>query len=355
MLQIYKEQLADQIIKSFLNSLNSEQTKNQYSKSIWEFLYFTHGTLELRISDLILDPIHALNFYNFNLERYKNKEIKASTFNAKIKGASRFYDFLIANTSSNTKNIQLIKINPFANIKQIKEKDIEGSEPFTKEEMLMMIQHPYGSNDHIRLRNKLLFILGITTGIRCSALLNLTMDDIKHKEGVYYIDTVDKGGTPIKSAITMYYDVLNDWYNEDLKLRGYDTALVNDNGKTPKIFNIHKNSANRIIKQWVESLGICKGKKISFHSLRTTTCNEIFLNTGSIDQAQMCLNHKDNRTTKYYLDKANDIKHQGENIVSSLIQDQDLLVKLSLLSKEEIINKLMLLNEDTKKALAELI
>lgn len=328
---------SEDVIQMYLKTLKSPHTVRVYDKCIRDFFIYLYGTDNISLSQMVVDPVDASKYAEYCKERLDKGEIKTATYNGKIKGVKQFYDWLITQTTSNKLQLKLFHINPFSVVKQLNENDKEGSEPLTLEEIQLMLDNPYGKSAHIQERNKLLLELGITTGIRNTALLSLTEDDIKKDGTNYYVEVIDKENKTAKRGITPYYDRLITWYERDKIFRG---------GKDGTIFNLTPIHANRIIKGWAESVGITK--KITFHSLRTTTAVMVTHNTGSLSRAQLVLGHTFESTTKGYVDKERTINTDAEN----LLQDVDKLKEfddlVSNVDTDNLINALNNLDADTK-------
>lgn len=324
----------DRVIQTYLDTLNSIHTKRSFARAIYEFYTFLYGEEYLSLDMMVIDPMTANKYTMYWKKEFEDGKIKASTFNSKLKGIKLFYDWLITETSSNIAEYRVFIVNPFANCSQVQENDSEGSEPLTPEEVLLMLNNPYGSTPHITERNTLMFILAIVTGIRNTALITITESDIKEYSGDYVMFAEDKEGKTAKMSITPYYNRLMDWYRVDKMLRG---GKDNDT-----IFNITPITANRIIKVWSESVGLTH-KKITFHSLRTTTAVQIFHNTnGNVYKVQKALNHSHISTSNIYLGKENVVNHDGENIIENIVNsDKSFNDKINSMTREQLIDIIM--------------
>jgi site-specific recombinase XerD len=218
------------------------------------------------------------------------------------------------------------------------ENDCEGSEPLSIDEINLMLNTPYGTSEHIVNRNLLIFELGITTGIRCDALMGIKIEDITSHSKDIIVSAKGKEDKTAKKPINHYYERILAWYNEDLKVR------TKDNGT---IFNITPIHANRIIKEWASQCSI--NKNITFHSLRTTTAVQIYHNTnGNLFKVQKMLDHSHVSTSKIYVDKEKAICHDGEDIIVNIQQADKLYDKLQQLSKEQLIKLISELDVATK-------
>lgn len=331
---------AKRVVDLYISTLKSDSTKKQYMKSITDFLNFIYIDRDFSIlvsNDLILDTTHAALYQSYLIKCLNNGDFKRSTYNAKIKGIKKFYTWLICNTTSNTQSFKAFLINPFENIQLLSETDSDGSEPLTLSDIKVMLNNPYGSNEHIQERNILMLEMGIETGIRVSALMSATINDIISKDNMYVIKVKDKNDKIAYRNITRLYDKLVNWYHKDLYVRPK---------RENTIFGIVPDTANRELKKWCKSLSI--NKKITFHSLRTTTAKLVYNNTDSIGRTQMALNHSNTSTTKVYLDKDKKINSDTGNLLEGINEKSELTLLLENLTKEEIINFIKTLPESVR-------
>lgn len=327
------------VIEAYLSTLNSKHTVRQFRKSISDFFTYLYGNDIISTQDLVINPVKAVGYQESLKMLLNNGEMKTSTYNAKIKGVKYFYDWLITQTTLNTHDIKVFNINPFSSVKQKAENDSEGSEPLTPDEVLLMLNNPIGGTVHLQTRNILMLEIAISTGIRNNALLSITTDNIKTIDGKTVLSAKDKHNKVATRPITHYHQELLEWYNEDMKLR------TDDNGT---IFNLHPHSANKIIKEWAKEVGI--QKKITFHSLRTTTAVQIYhLTDGNLGRTQLALNHSNSTTTKRYVVKENVINCDAENIVESIKNtEKNFEDFVNSLSAEQMREILLNMNTTTK-------
>lgn len=335
----------NEVITEYINSLKSESTKGSYSRAIYEYFNYIYDTTNLTTQMLITNPSQAGDYAKEMYGRVQtddeNIKIKKSTYNQKIKGVKMFYDWLITKTTLNTVNIKLFNINPFSSVGLVAETDSEGSLPLSPEEIITMLSNPVGTSNHVKERNCLILEIAITTGIRNNALLSITADDIKMIGNDWIIEVEDKGGKVARKPINNYYDRLMKWYNYDVKFRS-----AKENSGT--IFNITPVSANRIIKQWANKCNI--NKKITFHSLRTTTAVEVFKREeNNIYAVQRFLNHSSSNTSMIYVEKEKYVNHDGEDIIKDIKNEVDEIREtFNSKTKEELIEMLMSLDTATK-------
>jgi site-specific recombinase XerD len=334
----YRKQINGNIlIDEYLKTLNTDNTRKAYARSINEFFKTLYPKEPLTLDMMVIDDIIAIRYMNIYKKKLNDGEIKSSTYNSKIKGIKSFYDWLMKRTRSNIYGYELLPFNPFDSTKQIAENDAEGSDALTPDEILLMLEHPYGHNQHVQMRNVLMFVLAITTGIRNSALLNIKEEDIKFLSGEWLVDAIDKENKQALMPINNYYTKLMAWYQNDKKWR--------TSGDT--IFNIHPIYAGEVIKNWAKSVGI--DKNITFHSLRATCAVQIYENSnGNLAKVQLALHHSNMSTSKIYAEKGNKINHDAENIVENILNIGKFESMVENLCKEDLVKILCSLDAHTK-------
>lgn len=343
---ITKESEYERIINMFLGTFKSKNTQRAYRKSINDFFIYLYGEdKDITLQDMIIDTVVGTAYAQKHLKELQEGLIKISTYNNRIKGIKMFYSWLIMQTIVNTKQIQMLQINPFASVKTLSETDRQGSDYLTKEEIQLMLDNPMGSTEHIKQRNRLILLLALTTGIRREAISELTVDNVKVIGEDICIVTLDKGHKRTIKPINNIAKELRAWYQKDIATRS--AAEVNN------IFNITSGYANQIIVAWAKSVGI--KKKITFHSFRISVAIQMYNDTKDKYKVQKFLNHSNSTTTDVYLDKKNTIIHDGEKIVDNIINDTNITevvkAKLNSMNKEEIIT-LITKNDDLLRILS---
>jgi site-specific recombinase XerD len=341
--------LGEDIIEAYLSTLNSDNTRDSFRRAINSFFSTLYPNDILTAEMMIINPAQAQGYALMYKNAYRNKEIMASTYNSKIKGIKYFYDWLIVQTTLNTMNMKIFNVNPFAQVKLISESDSVGSMPLEIDEVILMLANPYGHNDHIKERNSLLLEMAITTGIRRTAITSITINNIKKIGNNWVLEVMDKGNKRDIKSINNYYDRLIKWYNHDKLFR----TPTEDKDV---IFNISDKTANRIIKTWVEKVGI--NKDITFHSLRVTTAIEIFKREGNnIFAVQSYLNHSSANTSKIYVDKMNTIKTAGEDIINDgkLANSINVEEVLNNANKEDLLMAIKTLDSVSQLKIAKLL
>lgn len=156
------------------------------------------------------------------------------------------------------------------------------------------------------IRNYLLFVLGINSGLRISDLLKLTVEDVQNKERITIREqkTNKHKDFPIsencKKAI-----------NEYLKSTGITTGtlFMSRKGNKP----ITRVQAYRILNEGAKTIGITDS--IGTHTLRKTFGYHAYINGTDITRIQRLLNHSAPSVTLSYIGIT---KEELDNVYISL-------------------------------------
>jgi site-specific recombinase XerD len=329
-------------IVRFIKSYQSKNTQTVYAKSIYEFFNWMYGDAPITKERLLVTQ-EDVGEYNLSLLKQLNDgKIKTNTYNNRIKGIKKFYAWLIVETQNIRTGQNFINANPFGNIKQLDtEVDVEGSDFLTEKEIELMLNNPFGEDEHTKERNKLIFVLALSTGTRNSALITITEENLQIIDGKYCICILDKGNKKFKKEIKEeYYNELLTWYHEDLKYRCI---------KNNSIFNIIPTTASRMIKSWAKSIDI--EKRITFHSLRTTSAIEIYKSTNNVYEVKKFMGHSKIETTDIYLGKQNEVNSLGKNIIDNIKHERDFDSVVDIMSEEDAKNLLKSLAPQIKAQL----
>ena len=163
-------------------------------------------------------------------------------------------------------------------------------------------------------RDLFIILLFLNTGMRCSALCKLDIDDIDFESKLLRV--TDKG-----SKVNEYFlsDELLDcaikWINKrnDIMKTEDDVALFVSNQK--------KRMCQRAVSNVVNKYACCiEGKNITPHKLRATFGTQIYNNTHDIYLVQQAMNHSSPTTTERYIrGKKNNNKMIASNVMADII------------------------------------
>jgi site-specific recombinase XerD len=164
-----------------------------------------------------------------------------------------------------------------------------------------------------RLRDATIVELGIKTGLRCSALMNINISDINFDED--YIHVVEKGSKTRKIGIGVNTkEMLKKW----ISVREQRFS----NANTDALFVSHKNNrlsadaANDMLKKYAKAAGI--QKKITMHKLRSSAATNLAAAGVSIQAISHMLGHSNPSITMRYVEVLNNEQKEATNILDSL-------------------------------------
>ena len=157
------------------------------------------------------------------------------------------------------------------------------------------------------IRNRGLFMLGVSTGGRISELLSLTIGDVyqngKAVSDLLFEKSVVKGGevsraVPVNADGRRAIDDLIAWHRE--KYRGVASTRPlfpsrNKKGTVP----MNRQTAHEMLKQAFIAAGL--NGKLATHSLRKSFAQRVYEQSGDIYLVQELLGHRSVNTTQKYL------------------------------------------------------
>lgn len=144
-------------------------------------------------------------------------------------------------------------------------------------------------------RDLAIVLIFLNTGIRCSALCSLDVDNINmEKKQLIATDKGDKVQEYDLSAEIISY--INKWLIKRNKILGNskEKALFISNRKT-RLNNI---SVYNIVNKYAENI---KGKHITPHKLRATYGTQLYEATRDLFLVQECMGHNSPKTTELYI------------------------------------------------------
>lgn len=256
----------------------------------------TYGYLGCVIN--FLNNAGVVDVKNIKLSSYTKymSEIKQKSSSYRImvySALKKFSSFLKADGLCED-YMKSVKRPKFKETQQTKEKREKGY--MTKEEVVTFLNCVKNSpkEDIWRTRDLAMATVLLNTGIRCSALYKLDVDDIDFKNGI--ITVLEKGDISRKVYIS---DTTKKYLNEWIEARreivpSYENALFVSSRKTRMV--------ERTIYNVIHSYGIViKGKNITPHKTRGTYATNLYEDTGDLYLVQDCMGHASPKTTELYI------------------------------------------------------
>lgn len=233
-----------------------------------------------------------INRYMASIKTYKAKtgikRTSDSALAARWSSLNAFYKFLCL--------MELVKENVVAKTERPRIKDEKKKPALNKKEISAMTNNikmnPYHKN---RSRDKLIFSLGVTAGLRVSAISQLDIDDINLEHNT--LQVIEKGdkykvvefGDNLKEQLRTYLEEREKYYGS------LTTKALFISQKKQRISN---NTIRELLAKYADGV---TDKHVSAHTLRRTSANLLYNKTGDIYLVGNHLGHADISTTKRYV------------------------------------------------------
>ena len=157
------------------------------------------------------------------------------------------------------------------------------------------------------IRNRGLFMLGVSTGGRISELLNLRIGDVYQNRqpvtDLLYSKSIVKGGTesravPVNVDGRDAIDDLIAWHRERYTTTRKDRPLFPSRNRNGSVA-MNRQTAHEMLKKAFEKAGL--NGKLATHSLRKSFAQRVYEHSGDIYLVQELLGHKNVSTTQKYI------------------------------------------------------
>lgn len=164
----------------------------------------------------------------------------------------------------------------------------------TEAEKKRFLKELHDRSNPLARRDRVIFELSLSTGIRLSEFVNLNVDDLD-LDGKH-IRIMGKGGVPqIKFLKTSMRTLLRAYLKERSKLMisGCTALFVSSRGT-----RLCNRQVAKRLSHWLAKAGI--DKKITPHGLRHTFASHLYANTSDLLLVKRALGHRDISTTEIY-------------------------------------------------------
>ena len=181
---------------------------------------------------------------------------------------------------------------------------MKGTRPLNNDEIRRVSAAFTGT---FEVRNRGLFMIGVSTGGRISELLSLTIGDVYQNGGavsdLLYSKSVVKGGevsraVPVNVDGRAAIDALIDWHREKYTTLTPSRPLFPSRNKKGTVA-LNRQSAHDMLKAAFMAAGL--NGKIATHSLRKSFAQRIYEESGDIYLVQELLGHRSVSTTQKYI------------------------------------------------------
>lgn len=286
-----KEQLLKEFVKFYCD--NSENTAKSYVRSVNEYLTFTMGYTNWNLEELI-EKSNKRNILMF-VAMLNERGLSPYTVNVYTSGVETFFQFLVEFDYKADNN-------PVNNVRRQNTKGVEQHQPYIKEDDFKKLigatqiksaktkKFPF-----VSARDKFLYTLNLTTGLRGSESLNLKIEQFESD----IITIKGKGNKLRKIRLTQE---IRECYNEYMKVRhmafengtedeGWVFVTINGNQLSLKDFN--KN-----LKRNLEKVGL--STDMASHGLRRSCVTKYLSDGVPIQQVARLVGHENVSTTMRY-------------------------------------------------------
>ncbi len=235
-------------------------------------------------------PMHIDSYIDYLTEK-GNKE---AIINAKLSAVISFYDFLIEN--------EIVVKNPCSAKKKLSIKPKETVVYMTEEEVKEVKDNIISNKIKYCNRDLCIVTLGVSTGLRVSAIVNIDISDIDFENKS--IEVIEKGN----KARTVFIEkntinMIQRWMNDREKIASEDEDALFISQKTHHRMSV--DAVQDIIRRYTKGLD----KHITPHKMRSTCAMKLYNKTGDIYLTAQQLGHANIKNTMIYA-KATDEKRR---------------------------------------------
>lgn len=305
------------ILRAYSYSFTSKEvtTKKAYIGYVICFLRFLKDEIKIDIDNIEsyreIRPYH-INQFMEHIKYTNGKENGVSIRAAKLYAVSNFFEFLIDNGYVDSNPCQRIKAPKNNNEKEVVAMDLD--EIKTLEDNIIQ-----GVGSHrSKMRNKkwinrdlAIVMLGCSTGLRVSAIIQINIEDINLSQ--HKIRVVEKGGVGKYVYIGEKVEQqLLDWIQ--------DRELILGDNQCSALFisNQKKRMTTETVRQIIKRNTYNIDKNITPHKMRATCATRLYERTGDIYLVREQLGHSNISNTRRYTKISAKRKIEAANILDSI-------------------------------------
>jgi integrase/recombinase XerD len=291
----------EEIIKRFIRTLRSENTKKNYERYIKEFCEYKKISTFEDFKEIDID-----DYYDWKEYLQKEKHNSENTLRPKLISISSFYEYLCSIPKYEINVNPISKSNMLKNIK--KTRNPERITWLTSKERTDFLNYCNSP------REKAMFAIFCNTAIRVTELIDLDLNKYvryTNKEGKpsSYIVFTRKGGKRQTLYLNPYVTKAIEEYLPYRKESEYSNLFISNSGKPMTTVCI-----DRTIKKIAKRAGI--NKNISAHSFRRTVATDMHKEGVDLLTIQHALGHSSPNTTQLYIQ---DTENDMENIMMNYV------------------------------------
>lgn len=293
------------IVKKYMTSTKKRMTSLSRLNYLRYIIDYTDFINSINVKIETAKPMDIDEYVEYTQYDKEGNENGVSIRNTKLAAVKSFYEFLEVN--------DIIEKNPCRNVKKLKDNREHEVTYLTPEEIKQVREHIVNYDNMWAKRNECIFVLGITTGLRVSAICNIDLSDINLKK--HEIKVIEKGNKPrtVKLGTTVC-EVIEDWMADR-------EEKLNEKGKTsnalfinPRRERLSTNAVGDMLRQNTNFLD----KKISPHKMRSTCGMNLYAQNKDIYMVQEHLGHKNIQNTMIYVKATEKQKQEAANLMDNL-------------------------------------
>lgn len=324
-----KIKIYDKIVTDYYNFLTSEAksptTKRVYINILLNFIkYYSNsiGKTQKELSGADFSKLMVTDFYGyitFKKESGDKKPIKEPTLNLILSVMDSFSSFLY---QCKIIDRSIIDGKPIkrAKIQNASSNSVTFLEPEEIKAVRMSIHQGVGNNASVekqknwKLRDELLFLIPIVTGIRVDALSNINVDDVDLDNNKF--TATDKGNKTKEYYINdELKSILSEW------LLQRDSLISGFNSQTKALFisNRRQRMNTMSIRAVVSKYTKCVDKNITPHKLRSTCGTLLYRESNDIYLVSDTLGHSSTVPTKRYTAMSGTRKREAASLIGNIL------------------------------------
>ena len=291
----------------------------------------TQRNNSLNFKDMYEDFISYIDVSDLTLKSYGDgirsffNYMKQNNISSPVRDNIKAYrDDLILTKSVNTVNSYLCSLRVFFNYLESNNlypnitKDVKNvkTSKIPKKQVLSIEEFKNIYSSLTDSREKLIFSLAITTGLRASEIANAKLDNIKKLNGEYVLYVKCKKRDDESEYVKLSNQVLKDILDyTDGRIDGY---IFTSNSHNSYGEGLSVTSIRNIVKSVFRRFGY-DDNGFSCHSIRRSSATIMYDNGQSIYDIQQVLHHRSIQTTQRYINQAVRDNNKSEYIVSELL------------------------------------
>lgn len=270
----------------------SENTIETYSKALKQFLNY--------MKDNNIKNPTRVDIINFR--EYAKLKYEPNSVNSLMVALKQFFKFL---------QYEGIYKDITENIKGVKIESLHTREYLTLDQCKNVLNN--AKND----RERALFIITFTCGLRANEVANIRLSDFTIKGGKHCLYVLGKDRDGKQDYVVVPDDTYNflKKYIQEYNINDYLFVSESNNNKGGKVATC---TLRRIIKKMYARIGL-NGKEYVFHSLRHSFATISLQNGIDIREVSKGLRHKNITTTEIYSHDLEKINNRCSNTVSNML------------------------------------